>query len=1728
MLLETIQIQPGRLPLPMIIKDLNMRTFLKILFVLLYTNLSASDYYWIGGSGNWSDITHWATTSGGTVTHVQTPTAEDDVFFDINSFTGPNQTVTINSDVAFARNIDFSEASLMPTFSASEMVNLSVFGSLQLTNDMVFDFRGNLFFSSDATGNSIDFNGHDAGSNATFNGTGSWTIINDLSIDDIITIESGEILFLNSKILCEFLYSRSTSARRVTLENSLLTIRGETIDPQVLGRESNTYTARFNTTNLTWTADNSAVEVTAPNVKILLEGSGSIDFGSLSTVNPLGAFAIHSLDDQTTLAFSNQLVLAKNSFMDVSFSVGSLILEPGYRFIFASSKNVSLDLLEAVGTCARSILISASTSGIHSDWTLSQLATTDYLTLSDIHLSTNNATAKNSVDQGNNAGWTINEKSAENRYWIGGSGNWSDGTHWSTVSGGAPSGCVPTAIDDVFFDVNSFNAVDQSVTMDIANAVCRSMSWEGVTNNPSLTGPVTNNLLMHGSLSFDPGMNHSFQGDYYFVGNSLGNTITSAGHSFNKSVYFDHVSGGWGLQDGLDANFSIEFANGTLNTNNQDLTTFRFRSDYTTERSLNLGSSTITIIRRFGSGSHTLLRSDNLTLDAGTSTLFFDGNAMECHTEGNQSLQYHNVVFTQPSSTIRTLTPLGIKQHFNKVIFLNDGQITGDNDMDTLALKNGSTYAIAAERDQNIGILLWDDLCDGLVTLSSFGNGTTLRLAMNQTLEGFSLFNIKFDNNPAIIATGSVDAGSNEGVIFEAGVGRDLYWVGGSGAWHDAANWSSTSGGLGGACIPTILDNVFFDENSFATSNDIITSLDGSSGFCHDLTFTAMGQTGSLSIPNLYVSGNLDLQTTWSLQPNVFMAGELGPQTIRTSGTEMSYLYIDGRADVTQLDDIHIKHRMLFVGNTIYKSNNHSISVEDFSIVNRNENSPAVDLGNSRVTIRGLLRGNIYPLSISGETSTIGNLTSATFDFISTAPAASISSNIDLGHLLFSATDGESRVEIYRFENNFESLRFRGNGTVTGNFGINMDTLVLAAGKSYTFESNTSYAINNMLRARGNNCLPISWRSSESGVDVLLTMPVNIPTLDIDFVEMNGISVVCCNTYFAGNNSTNIGNSNDGWVFGTPDDNPADEGFLGPDIIVCDDDGLTLMPFQANQISSIIWNNGSTDLSLMVDEDATVSALATFTNNCQIRDTLDIRFESSFSIDLGPDTTLCFGSNLLLNPNIPGAEYQWHDQSVGSTFLVDREGVYAVTADLGSCFAVDSIEVFYEEAPVSGLAATASACEGDTIALDVNVSGISVTWPDGSTRSTYLVSSSGEYVVRIEGAACVITDTSTVTFFQNPGLSPLVDTFVCQGATIGIGQPEQGGLGYLWNTGATGSMLEVSVPGRYSLLVTDENGCGVEDSVEITERSSPRFALGADTIICAGEEIEIGTDLIFDKYIWSTGASQPLLEVNQSGAFVLSTEDNGCSYSDTIQILVQAYPIVDFGNDQSICEGLATVLDVGSEDASYLWSDGSTESTLVVTDMGTYSVLVDLNGCVASDTITLETAPTPFFDLGDDLDLCEGDSIQLAIHTDDDWVISWNTGSTESILTIYENGDYVAEAILGNCRFADTVLIEMHPKPIIDLGPDQEKCAENAIELDIGIQTGNILWDDGTTDSRRIIQSAGTYSVEVVSEFGCLGGDETIISDVSCVTFDIFLPNAFSPNGDGINDSYEVGFSTLR
>jgi hypothetical protein len=252
-------------------------------------------------------------------------------------------------------------------------------------------------------------------------------------------------------------------------------------------------------------------------------------------------------------------------------------------------------------------------------------------------------------------------------YWVGGTGRWSDPSHWALSSGGATGFCVPNLLDDVLFDATSFTAAGQVVTQDAVLATCHSLSWAAVTNAPTFSGSASNSLLVAGALTGQP-----FGGALTI--NAPNATITLA------DALRQPRTGGSGLT--LTA--------GTLLTNDQPVQVRSFTSapldgaDTPPTRTLRLGTSVVEIT----AGAWSLSQPASLTFEAGTSTInlstgsAFNGNGFAYNVVQTGASATHTV---GGSSTIAVLRLAGVNF------------ITGSNTISQqLTLDPGSTYQFGA------------------------------------------------------------------------------------------------------------------------------------------------------------------------------------------------------------------------------------------------------------------------------------------------------------------------------------------------------------------------------------------------------------------------------------------------------------------------------------------------------------------------------------------------------------------------------------------------------------------------------------------------------------------------------------------------------------------------------------------------------------------------------------------------------------------------------------------------------------------------------------------------------------------------------------------------------------------------------------------------------------------------------------------------------------------------
>jgi len=261
------------------------------------------------------------------------------------------------------------------------------------------------------------------------------------------------------------------------------------------------------------------------------------------------------------------------------------------------------------------------------------------------------------------------------------------------------------------------------------------MNWTGAANTPVISSSSTsNNLKIYGSLTLIDAMTWSFNGKVYFEATTTGKTITSFNKNFLNEVHFNGAGGGWTLQDAFSCNYTTFLNYGHLNTNNQNLTLYRFYSNNTNIRGLTLGASLVTFNYPYEDAFYVYLNAP-FTLNAGTSTLRFTGNnnnqtGMTLYNT-SANFYFYNVEFTGPSGTgyIYNSNP-AYSGNFNNVTFNGHGTITGNNTYNNIAFTAGKTYTLPASRTQTItGNFTAAGSSGQLIDIRSSSSGTQANIA---------------------------------------------------------------------------------------------------------------------------------------------------------------------------------------------------------------------------------------------------------------------------------------------------------------------------------------------------------------------------------------------------------------------------------------------------------------------------------------------------------------------------------------------------------------------------------------------------------------------------------------------------------------------------------------------------------------------------------------------------------------------------------------------------------------------------------------------------------------------------------------------------------------------------------------------------------------------------------------------------------------------------------------
>ena len=380
---------------------------------------------------------------------------------------------------------------------------------------------------------------------------------------------------------------------------------------------------------------------------------------------------------------------------------------------------------------------------------------------------------------------------------------------------------------------------------------------------------------------------------------------------------------------------------------------------------------------------------------------------------------------------------------------------------------------------------------------------------------------------------------------------------------------------------------------------------------------------------------------------------------------------------------------------------------------------------------------------------------------------------------------------------------------------------------------------------------------------------------------------------------------------------------LGPDTSICAGDSVQLDVTQSQM--SYLWDNDSTDAFRTVHPIDTV--WVTVSNVCDtVSDTLIVDTVLNFSIDLGPDTLLCPGDSILLTAYNPNSTYNWNQGSTNDSIWVTAQGSYSVLVDAVCFVQSDTILVDSLPVPTVYLGSDTVLCEGDTIFVQTNTAQVNYLWQDSSTVADYTVLTPDTFWVTVSNLCGQAADTIVIDSLIPALVIFPDDSILCAGDTVVLDATIQLGT-YTWHDNSTNSMLSATQTGIYWAEAV--NSCGTSsDTVFLDFLNVPAFDLGADTVLCAGDSIQLQASSYLSSYSWENASTDSVRWINQGGTYSLTVTNQCFSATDSITIQGIDIPNFSLGPDTFLCQGYSGFLLASGDLATFLWHDGSTDSVL--------------------------------------------------------------------------------------------------------------------------------------------------------------------------------------------------------
>lgn len=349
---------------------------------------------------------------------------------------------------------------------------------------------------------------------------------------------------------------------------------------------------------------------------------------------------------------------------------------------------------------------------------------------------------------------------------------------------------------------------------------------------------------------------------------------------------------------------------------------------------------------------------------------------------------------------------------------------------------------------------------------------------------------------------------------------------------------------------------------------------------------------------------------------------------------------------------------------------------------------------------------------------------------------------------------------------------------------------------------------------------------------------------------------------------------------------------------------------------------------------------------------------------------------------------------------------------------------------------------------------------------------------------------------------------------------------YIWNTGERTKSITVNKAGLYFVTST-ESPCSSRDTI-IIQNDLRVIDLDPDSVICRDSFVQftyLGKPG-FSTYLWDDNTTKQEVFISKLGKYkVRASTENNCFSEDSITFVLYPPPRTRL-YDTTICRGTSVNLDglnynaITQNETRYSWNSGENTRIINVQKEGEYIVTVKNKLCTIYDTAIIDY----YFiglDLGPDTFYCGPVNRILRTKYDYPYYL-WNKEIEQKTLRVTNPGTFILDIVSKEgCLESDTINIFQYASIDGGLGNDTTICLSSKIKLTASDSMVSYLWNTGSTDRIITISDGGLYTVTVKNKNNCVISDSiTITESPNALPIEMYMPDAFTPNEDEINDLY--------